>query len=107
MVETERTDKQRQKAIRKGSWQAFAAAPPATCVSGPRAPLFSEALGDCQDETVTLGRLQRQYRPTPAVVRWVTDYIDSASKEGSREETTEFWLIRPAASVQTHVSPFL
>ncbi|OLQ10148.1 LINE-1 retrotransposable element ORF2 protein [Symbiodinium microadriaticum] len=40
-----------------------------------------QALGDLSDDTITLDRIQRQFRPSVQIVRWVTDYVSGASKE--------------------------
>ena len=76
MVEAEREDKLRQRKLKKGAWNVFAAACAATEALGPRAPTVTEGLGDVQDETITIDRQQRQYRLTPATVAWVAAYLD-------------------------------
>ena len=97
ILEAEDYDRTQRRKLRHGSWQAFIAAAPALVAFGPRAPIFSEALGALDDDTVTIGRLQRQYRPSASTLRWVMSYIEGASKEGSRAGTAEFWLHRPGA----------
>ena len=97
--DAEAEDRRRQK--------ADAPAEPAVRMHGPRLPTYGEALGDLTDDSVTPGRLQRQYRPSVQTLRWVQDFIDGASTEGCRNEATEFWLSRPVTSVEPPVSPSL
>ena len=105
VVEAERWDKQQLKKLKAGSWQAYHAAAPAQVALGPRTPTYTEVFGDLTDESITLDRLQRQFRPSAAIVHWVTRYVQGASKEGSRGETTDFWLLRPTAADDHPVSP--
>ena len=95
ILEAEAVDRLRAKDIRKGKWKVFEPAQPVVTAYGPRAPTYTEALGDGTDESITLDRLQRQYRPSAAVLAWVNAYISGASVEGPRQEATDFWLKRP------------
>ncbi|CAE7354823.1 HERC4 [Symbiodinium microadriaticum] len=96
ILEAEDTDRRRARDLRKGRWGAYEPAQPVAIAYGPRAPTYTEALGDATDETITLDRLQRQYRPSAAVLEWVNAYISGASVEGPRQEATDFWLKRPS-----------
>ena len=95
ILEAEAVDRLRAKDIRKGKWRVFEPAQPVVTAYGPRAPTYTEALGDGTDASITLDRLQRQYRPSAAVLAWVNAYISGASVEGPRQEATDFWLKRP------------
>ena len=90
--------------IKKGAWQAFQAAAPATAAFGPRIPSHAEILSGLDEHEVFLDRLARVYRPDSLTLEWVEDTCIRHSPEGPRAGSAEFWLARPTAALQT-VSP--
>ncbi|CAE7794330.1 unnamed protein product, partial [Symbiodinium sp. CCMP2456] len=74
----EQEDSLRRKALRRGQWQAFVSTTPVAQAFGPKAPVYSDIfLGLSEDET-PISRLGF-YRPPPATLQWILDYIEGAS----------------------------
>ncbi|CAE7470207.1 unnamed protein product [Symbiodinium sp. CCMP2592] len=100
----EAPDKQRQKLIAAGRWQAFQALPgprPAPVTFGPRLPTAAERRPDNYlSEDVDLASLVVRFEPRESDIAWVDRHIASASVEGVRESACRFWLKKPSLSHQ-------
>ena len=88
--EVEAVDKGRIRKVSRGNWASFLAAAPALDAFGPRLPLYSEAVHGLSDDELTLERMRRIYRPSPSVVHWITQHVDSASHEEDRHASLDF-----------------
>ena len=107
----EAQETQLRKRLKKGHWQDFVATAPAQVTYGPRLPTRADVLLGVPEDDITLDLLQRTYRPAPAVLTWLHEYLDAASHEGPRTSTASFWLLVPAVTPQgsasaPSVSPF-
>ena len=95
--EAEATDRARDKARRRGDWQAHVSTRPPLAFFGPRLPSYAEALSGLDEAEITLGRIQTLYRPSKQVQEWVQGTLDRHSTEGPRAGTNEFWVQRPTS----------
>ena len=91
------------KAVHKGKWQSYRAKGPPRRVPvafGPRIPTGAErdtagASAEESSDNELLSALGRPFVPTTPHVVWVQDFIQGSSKEGARETSKPFWLVRP------------
>ena len=95
--EAEATDRARDKARRRGDWQAHVSTRPPLAFYGPRLPSYEDALSGLDEAEITLGRIQTLYRPSKQVQEWVQGTLDRHSTEGPRAGTNEFWVQRPTS----------
>ena len=96
--EAEAADRARDKARRRGDWQAHVSTRPPLAFYGPRLPSSEEALSGLDESEITLCRIQTLYRPSKQVQEWVQGTLDRHSSEGPRTGTNEFWVQRPTAA---------
>ena len=98
--EAEAAETTRRKKVAKGSWSHFQPAEPPLPVYGPRQPVFAEAIAGLDEDELTVGRLTRLFRPHPADVSWLMNYVSASSTEGPRALAVDFWLLPPSRHQQ-------
>ena len=92
--QAERSDVDSKRKLRKGAWKEYVPPQHVTSIYGPPLPTRQERLAE--EEDTVLSDLKPFYVPPPAVIAWITEYIDGTSKEGPRPIAASFWCTRPS-----------
>ena len=101
--ELEQPSRRHTARIAKGQWRDFAghgAAARAAQAFGPRLPTAAERCSVPATDDDPLTSLSRGFVPNAAHVVWVTDHVDSRSREGPRTTAHRFWDRRPVSHLQ-------